>query len=106
VVDETGPDVLLLRPAIINLYIEAPDVRSGFSRVIVDSAGQMTLYMELYDSATSTLLARVVDPQADDKAFAQVANRATNKVAADRIIKNWASLLSAHLSDVKQKANN
>ena len=106
VVDETGPDVLLLRPAIINLYIEAPDVRSDFSRVIVDSAGQMTLYMELYDSATSTLLARVVDPQADDKAFAQVANRATNKVAADRIIKNWASLLSAHLSDVKQKANN
>jgi hypothetical protein len=106
VVDETGPDVLLLRPAIINLYIEAPDVRSGFSRVIVDSAGQMTLYMELYDSATSTLLARVVDPQADDKAFAQVANRATNKVAADRIIKNWACLLSAHLSDVKQKANN
>ena len=46
VVDETGPDVLLLRPAIINLYIEAPDVRSDFSRVIVDSAGQMTLYME------------------------------------------------------------
>jgi hypothetical protein len=106
VVDETGPDVLLLRPAIINLYIEVPDVRSDFSRVIVDSAGQMTLYMELYDSATSTLLARVVDPQVDDKAFAQVANRVTNKAAADRIIKNWASLLSAHLSDVKLKANN
>ena len=104
VVDETGPDVLLLRPAIINLYIEAPDIRSDFSRVIVRSAGQMTLYMELYDSATSTLLARVVDPQADDKAFAEPANRATNKAAADRIIKRWASLLSEHLGDLKYGA--
>ena len=104
VVDETGPDTLLLRPAIINLDITAPDVRANFSRIIVNSAGQMTLYMELYDSATSTLLARVVDPQADDKAFAEVANRVTNRAAADRIIKRWASLLSEHLGDVKQKA--
>jgi hypothetical protein len=103
VVDEAGPDVLLLRPAIINLYIEAPDIRADFSRVIVDSAGQMTLYMEMYDSATSTLLARVIDPQADDKAFAQAATRVSNKAAADRIIKGWASLLSAHLSEVKQQ---
>ena len=35
VVDEAGPDVLLLRPAIINLDITAPDVRASFSRVIV-----------------------------------------------------------------------
>jgi len=104
VVDEAGPDTLLVRPAIINLYVTAPDVRANFSRVIVDSAGQMTLYMELYDSATNTLLARVVDPQADNKAFAEAATRVSNKAAADRIIKRWASLLSEHLGDVKQKA--
>lgn len=104
VADEVGPEVLLLRPAIINLYIEAPDVRSDFTRVIVRSAGQMTLYMELYDSATSTLLARVVDPQVDDKAFAEAANRSTNRAAADRIIRNWAKLLSGHLGDVKEKS--
>lgn len=104
VVDETGPDVLLLRPAIINLDITAPDLLSaGFTRVVVRSAGQMTLYMELYDSATSTLLARVIDPQADERAFAQEANRVTNRSAADRIIKGWAELLSSQLSDVKQK---
>ena len=104
VVDEAGSDVLLLRPAIINLDITAPDLLSaGFTRVVVRSAGQMTLYMELYDSATSTLLARVIDPQADDRGFAQEANRVTNRSAADRIIKGWAELLSSHLSDVKQK---
>ena len=34
------------------------------TKVRVASAGQMTLYLELYDSETSTLLARVIDPQA------------------------------------------
>jgi len=105
VVDEAGPDVLMLRPAIINLDITAPDVRSSFSRVIVESAGQMTLYMEFYDSATESLLARVVDPQADNKAYAQAATRVTNRAAANRIINRWASMLSAHLSEVKQKTN-
>ena len=31
----------------------------------VQSAGSMTLYMELYNSATSGLLARVIDPRND-----------------------------------------
>lgn len=102
VVEDIGPDVLLLRPALLNVDVEAPDVRrAGMSRTYVRSAGQMTLYMELYDSATSTLLARVVDPQGDDRGLAQQANRVTNKAAADRIISHWAKLLTKHLSEVQ-----
>lgn len=103
VVDEPGHDVLLLRPAIINLDITAPDTRGAeFRRVVVDSAGQMTLYMELYDSSTNTLLARVVDPEADR--HGGVANEVTNRQSADWIIRNWADILSKHLADVKQKS--
>lgn len=103
VVDDVGPDVLLLRPALINVDVVAPDVgKAGFTRTLIRSAGQMTLYLELYDSATSTLLARVIDPQADDSGFAQEANRVTNKAAADRILRNWADLLAKHLGDVTQ----
>ena len=66
VVDDTGPDILVLRPAIINLDVNAPDLRTANrGNTWVQSAGAMTLYMEFYDSATSTLLARVIDPQAD-----------------------------------------
>jgi len=104
VVTETGPDVLLLRPALINVDVVAPDVnRVGIQGTLVRSAGAMTLYMELYDSATSTLLARVVDPQGDDEGLAHVANRVTNKAAADRILRHWAELLAKHLGDAKQK---
>jgi len=101
VVDDVGPDTLLLRPAIINLDVTAPDtMRSGFSTTVVRSAGQMTLYMELYDSASSELLARVIDPQAGR--IGGVANRVTNTAAADQILRHWADLLSQHLGDVKQ----
>jgi hypothetical protein len=104
VVDETGPEVLLLRPAIINLDVTAPDLRrSGFNTTVVNSAGQMTLYLELYDSVSSALLARVIDPQADR--MGGVANSVTNKADADQILRRWADLLSQHLGDVKQKSS-
>lgn len=102
VVEDVGPDVLLLRPALINVDVVAPDTMSAsMSRTFVRSAGSMTLYLELYDSSTSTLLARVIDPQADREGFAQAANRVTNRVAADRILREWAALLATHLADVQ-----
>ena len=97
--------ILLLQNASdVNVDVTAPDVLSaGFQTTIVQSAGSMTLYMEMYDSATSKLLARVIDPEADDRAFAQAANRATNQQAADKILSGWAELLAKHLGDVTHK---
>lgn len=103
IVDDVGPDVLLLRPAIINLDVTAPDIpTAGMTRTYVASAGQMTLYMEMYDSATSTLIARVVDPEAgDDGGIAMQANRVTNSAEARRILHRWAKLLDKHLANMK-----
>jgi len=103
VVDHTGPDVVVIRPAIINLDVMAPDVRGpGISHVIVRSAGSMTLYMELIDSTTSAIFARVIDAEADRESFAQQANRVTNRAAADRILRSWAKELADHLGAVKE----
>lgn len=105
VVDTPAADVLLLRPALINVDVTAPDVGTrGFSRTYVESAGSMTLYLELWDSETNTLLARVIDPQEDDRGFATISNKVTNKAAADRIIRSWAKLLVKHLAEVKDGA--
>jgi len=105
VVEEPGDDVLLLRPALINVNVVAPDVATASrSYTITDSAGSMTLYLELYDSVTSTLLARVIDPRADDRAFAQRASRVTNKSAADRILRHWADLLAQHLGTIAEQS--
>lgn len=103
IVDHTGDDVLIVRPLILNLDVTAPDMNRGArERIIVSSAGQMTLYMELYDSVTGSIIARVIDPQAADRGgFAMQADRMTNRMEADRILKKWAGLLGDHLGTVR-----
>ena len=51
----SAQDVLTLRPAIVDLDVTAPDLRSsttGISRTFTASAGEMTLNMDLVDSAS------------------------------------------------------
>jgi hypothetical protein len=104
IVDVAAPDVLVLRPALLNVEVNAPDVMTaGIEHTVVRSAGQMTLYLEFWDSASNTLLARVMDAQADPDTMAQMGGRVTNKAAADRILKKWAKELREHLDEVKEK---
>lgn len=103
VVDAAAPDVLVLRPALINVEVNAPDLMTAdFGGTVVRSAGQMTLYLELWDSATNTLIARVMDAEVDD-GFAKAATRATNTAAADRILREWADELRKHLDAARGK---
>lgn len=94
IVTTAGPDVLVLRPALINVQVTAPDIMSAdIRRTVVQSAGSMTLYLELWDSTTNQILARVMDAQADDRGIATYANRVTNSQAADAILEEWADKL-------------
>lgn len=104
VVGEAGDEVLLVRPAIVNLDVTAPDTaRSGRSRTYIDSAGEMTLYIELYDSVTGDLIAKAIDRQADrNSGYYTWSNRATNQAAADRILKGWAEILLTVLTEAKE----
>jgi hypothetical protein len=99
VVSEAGTGVLILRPAIFNLDITAPDtMEAGRTRNFSASAGQMTLFLEIYDSVTGDLLARVLDPQeSSDYGFIRVRNSVTNRADADRILKQWATTLGSYL---------
>ena len=104
VVTTAAPDVLVLRPALLNVEVSAPDLMTaGINATVVRSAGQMTLFLELWDSTTNTLLARVMDAAADDDAFAKQANRVTNTQAADEILRSWAHELRGRLDEVKGK---
>jgi hypothetical protein len=106
VVTTAGPDVLVLRPALLNVEVNAPDVMSaGINSTVVRSAGQMTLFLELWDSETNTLLARIMDAAADPDNFAKQANRVTNTQAADRILRDWAHELRVRLDEIKGKTS-
>lgn len=104
IVDEQTADVLILRPAILNLVVNAPDLMTGgMSGTVVSSAGQMTLYLEFWDGPSRTLLARVVDAEVDQGAggVAEAGNRVTNAEAADRILRSWADRLRKRLDEVR-----
>lgn len=107
IVDAVGEDVLTLRPAIINLDVNAPNSINTFTRVYTSSAGEMTLYLEFYDSVTGDLFAKAVD-QRVDRTFDQYytwSNSSTNKSAADRIIRGWAKILIKVLNESKSIGN-
>jgi hypothetical protein len=107
-VDEAAEDVLLIRPSIVNLDITAPEQHgSGRSSSYARSAGEMTLYIELFDSETGDLIAKAVDRRIDnenDTGFYTWATSSSNKQAATRILTGWANILLNALNEAKNTA--
>ncbi|MFC4308199.1 DUF3313 family protein [Steroidobacter flavus] len=95
-VNEPAADVLEVRPAIVNLYITAPDVSmqtAGRVRTYTADSGEMTLIAELRDSVTGTLLARAFDRRQGNDMMWQWTNTVTNTADARRVISSWADTL-------------
>jgi hypothetical protein len=106
VVDQAAEDVLLVRPAIINLDVNAPDTMgAGRSTTYTSTAGEMTLYIEIYDSVTGDLIAKALDRKADTsrQGYYTWTNSVTNSAAAKRILGGWASILLDALNEAKQQ---
>ncbi len=100
-VDEPAADVLLIRPAIIDLVVTAPDTMSPDEATFAASAGSETLYVELYDSVSSEILVRAIDRRSDQGyGVAQMSSRVSNAAAERRMVKYWADALRKQLNDV------
>ena len=102
--NERAEDVLIVKPAIIDLNVNAPDVRStGRTNTFTTTAGSMTLYMELYDSQTDDLLAKALDPTGDrNSGYMQWQTSVSNKAAARRMMKPWAEALRKGLDESRE----
>jgi hypothetical protein len=105
IVAESDDNVLLIRPAIIDLDVAAPDTNSaGRSDTFTASAGSMTLVVEFYDSVSSEILARAIDRRnARNVGNIRWATRGSNTDAARKILKRWADLLVKKLDEVHGK---
>ena len=101
--DEPAGDVLLIRPAIIDLEATAPETRTaGRSYTFVDSAGAATLYVELYDSVSGEILARAIDRKADrGHGRMEWSTGSSNRAAARRILSTWAGWLRERMDEVR-----
>lgn len=100
VVEETGDDVLILRPAIIDLDITAPDTRDpGRNRTFSASTGSATVYIELYDSLSGAILGRAADRRGIRSSGNTLtwSNGVRNRTEARRMMATWADKLREFL---------
>jgi hypothetical protein len=104
---DEGEPVLVLRPAIINLDINAPDIASSsMKRTYTTGAGEMTLVLELFDGTTGEILYRIVDRRRSTETnYLQWSNSVTNQAEARRWLKAWASQLRQGLDAVRSSAS-
>jgi|SRR5277367_2602425 len=94
----------LVRPKIIDLYVNAPDVMTpGRSRTYTMSAGRMTLVAELADSESGEVIARVLDRhEGRESGRMSWSSSVTNSAEADRAAGSWARILRGSLDKAKQ----
>ncbi len=93
-VTEPGPDVLRLRPGVVDLFVAAPDtMTAGRSRTYSVEAGHATLFLEARDSVTGALLGRALDKrETRNSGHVQVANRVTNSADFRALFRSWADI--------------
>ena len=103
-VTELQANTLLLRPAIINLNPYAPDIPlAGRTKTYARSAGDATLYMEIFDGVSSAILARWVDfQQAPDYGYARWATRVSNTADAKTMISRWTKRLEKGFENIRE----
>ena len=100
-------NVLIIKPAILELDINAPDIQTpGTTDILASFAGSMTLYVEMYDSVSEQLLVKAVDPTADTRAGgAQWQKGVANRAAFERMMKPWAEALRNGLDEARHEDN-
>jgi hypothetical protein len=107
-VDEAGDDVLIVLPAIVDLDVTAPDIpRAGRTNSFSESAGEMTLHLELFDSVTNDKIAKATDRKRDyRRGYAEWRTSVSNRAVAKRFMRSWAEALKATLDDAKSSTSN
>jgi len=106
ITDEAAEDVLILRPAIIDLDVTAPDLRSpGMSRTFTATSAAATLYLEVFDGLTGDIVGRAADRQVVRNAGGNLtwSNSVTNVADARRMFGRWADILVSFLDSHYKK---
>ncbi len=104
ITDQAGDNVMRIKPAIVDLDVYAPDTLNspGRSMQFTESAGRMTLKLEIYDSVTGDLIAVASDRrEAPRRGYMQWTTSVTNRAEARRMLQRWARDLVKRLDEAR-----
>ncbi len=97
-VDEPGPDVLLIRVALLDVVSFVPPEQIGRADIYLRDIGEVTLVLELRDSITGAILVRAIDRDAIGASDRMNrSSRAANAAEVKRLIRRWMSTLRDRL---------
>ena len=101
--ESSGAEVMTIRPRIVDLDIAAPDtMRAGVSQSYTEKAGRMTLMLEIYDSLSGDLIAKLSHRQdAPRYGYMQWTTSVSNSAEARRMLQRWASALRVRLDEAR-----
>ena len=106
IVTEPGPDVLVLVGGVIDVVSFVPpnldSASFGRGGVYLESVGSAVLVVELRDSLSGEVLARVADGRAAESPFAFEANSVTVWSEVRRLAQYWANLLVDRLNEFEK----
>jgi hypothetical protein len=106
-VTAVGKGVLILRPSLLNLDVAAPDTMNSGSDNLSFNAGQATLVLEVFDSITSQLLARIIDTQTAGQSTIMISrNGLSNRADANALLKSWADRFGTAWQNARATAKN
>ncbi len=102
--DSNAEDVLIVHAALANLYVNGPEAtNSDLARAQTMTTGRVSVVMQLSDSVTQQLLARVVDTQyGDERGNLSWSASVASSDEARRIIDLWAYALRLSLDKVNK----
>ena len=102
-VEQAGEEVLIVKPAIIDLDVIAPDLRTAArTSTYSESAGEMTLELELYDSLTNDKIVTAKDRKRDyQRGYVEWRTSVSNRATARRMMSSWARAFREQLDDAR-----
>lgn len=99
--DQVGPEVLIVRGALLDVVSNVPPEPIGRGDIYLESVGEATLLLELIDSQTNTVLVRALDRrEADSRGMPMASNTVTNWMEVRRLAQSWARLLRIRLDEI------
>jgi hypothetical protein len=102
---ENGPEVMRITPRIVDLDVYAPDTATpARTDQYSESAGRMTLKLEIFDSVTGDLIATISDRQEDPRlGWMEWRTRVSNRQDAERMLRRWATDLRERLDTARSR---
>jgi len=101
--DQPGPDVLIARGALIDLIVRVPPQTAGRSTIYLDSFGEATLVIELYDSQSREILARIADRDAAEPPGNRMGTDMEAPGEVRRMFRAWAKRFREALDEARTR---